>query len=42
MNPLTTSKVFPDRRHVGDRGAGQEMKGGRRVRPEGKQEGDKG
>ena len=42
MTSVVTSKDFPDRRHVGDRGAGQEMTAGRHVRPEVEQEGDRG
>jgi hypothetical protein len=40
MTSFTTSKDFPDRRHVEDRGAGQEMQGGRSDRPQGNHEGD--
>lgn len=42
MSVLHTSPPFPDHRDVGIRDVGVEMKGGRPVRPEGKQEGDKG
>jgi hypothetical protein len=40
MTSPSTSTDFPDRRQVGNRGAGQEMQVGRCFRPEGNQQGE--